>query len=340
MRRKDNGAAMLLAFTIFAIILIFLGYNLLIIVPMRENYTLERLGNFRGILKPGLHIVVPFIDRIAYQHDIREQVIDIPSQSCITKDNIRVDVDGLVYLKVVDAKRASYGIGDYITASINLAQTTMRSEIGKLTLSQTFAERENLNESIVTEIDKASDPWGVKVLSYEVKNISPSKGVVHTLEKQMEAERQRRAEVILASAERESQILVSEGYRQEAINHSEGEKQRRINEAKGRAREISAVADATAQGVKMVAAAIQKPGGDLAVKMKLTEQFVKKVENIIKNSSVSVFPVELATLKGAVDSLMKKSKPSRASHQGNGQSHPRQEQQYSVPSNPPSLGGF
>ncbi|MEO0334751.1 MAG: stomatin-like protein [Pseudomonadota bacterium] len=329
---------MLLAFTIFTIVLIFLGFNLLIIVPMRENYTLERLGNFRGILRPGLHIVVPFIDRIAYKHDIREQVIDIPSQSCITKDNIRVDVDGLVYLKVVDAKKASYGIGDYITASINLAQTTMRSEIGKLTLSETFAERENLNESIVTEIDKASDPWGVKVLSYEVKNISPSKGVVHTLEKQMEAERQRRAEVILASAERESQILVSEGYRQEAINHSEGEKQRRINEAKGRAREISAVAEATAQGVKMVASAIQKPGGDLAVKMKLTEQFVKRVEKIIANSSVSVFPVELSSLKGAFDSIMKKSKPSAS--RGNGQSHPRQEQQYSAPHNPPTLGGF
>jgi regulator of protease activity HflC (stomatin/prohibitin superfamily) len=324
---------------IIAIVAIFFVYNLVIIVPMRENRTLERLGTFRAILNPGWHIVVPFVDRIAYRHDIREQVIDIPSQSCITKDNIRVDVDGLVYLKVVDAKRASYGIGDYILASINLAQTTMRSEIGKLTLSETFAERENLNESIVTEIDKASDPWGVKVLSYEVKNITPSKGVVHTLEKQMEAERQRRADVILASAERESQILVSEGFRQEAINHSEGEKQRRINESKGRAREISAVAEATAQGVKLVAAAIQKPGGDLAVKMKLTEQFIKKVEKIIQNSSVSVFPLELATLKGAVDSLLKKQRSATTSR-GGSKPHPENQAQYSIPNNPPTTGGF
>jgi len=279
---------MLTAFTIIAVIAIFLGYNLIVIVPMRENYTLERLGNFKGILQPGFHIVIPFIDRIAYKHDIREQVIDIPSQSCITKDNIRVDVDGLVYLKVMDARRASYGIGDYIRASINLAQTTMRSEIGKLTLSETFAERDNLNESIVTEIDKASDPWGVKVIGYEVKNISPSRGVVHTLEKQMEAERQRRADVILASAERESQVLISEGFRQEAINISEGERQKRINEAKGRAKEISAIAEATSQGVRLVAQAIQKPGGKTAVKMKLTEQFIKRVQSIVEKSSGSI----------------------------------------------------
>lgn len=294
---------MLTGFTIFSIIFILVLYNLVIIVPMRENDTLERLGNFKAILEPGIHIVVPFIDRIAYRHDIRQQVIDIPSQSCITRDNIRVDVDGLVYLKVMDPKKASYGIGDYALASINLAQTTMRSEIGKLSLSQTFAERDNLNKSIVTEIDKASDPWGVKVLSYEVKNITPSPDVVHTLEKQMEAERQRRAEVIIASAEKESQVLISEGHRQEAINISEGDKQKRINEADGRAKQISLVAEATSQGVVKVAQAIQKPGGKMAVKMKLAESFIQKLEEVISKSKVSAFPAELSTLKGAIDSL-------------------------------------
>jgi regulator of protease activity HflC (stomatin/prohibitin superfamily) len=304
---------MLFTFTVLTVVVLFLSYNLLVIVPERANYTLERLGNFRSILQPGFHIVVPFIDRIAYRHEMRQQVIDIPSQSCITRDNIRVDVDGLVYLKVTDAKKASYGIGDYHIASINLAQTTMRSEIGKLSLSETFAERDSLNDSIVTEIDKASDPWGVKVLSYEVKNISPSKAVVHTLEKQMEAERQRRAEVILASAEKESQILVSEGFRQESINISEGEKQKRINEAEGRGREIAIVAEATSEGVKKVAAAIQKHGGQVAVKMRLAEQFVKQLKDIIEKSDVSAFPVELATIKGALEAFQK----------GNNESGPR-----------------
>lgn len=294
---------MLFIFTVSTVVILFLGYKLLIIVPERANYTLERLGNFRSILKPGFHFVVPFIDRIAYQNEIRQQVIDIPSQSCITRDNIRVEVDGLIYLKVVDAKKASYGIGNYHVASINLAQTTMRSEIGKLSLSETFAERERLNNSIVAEIDKASDPWGVKVLSYEVKNISPSKDVVHTLEKQMEAERQRRAEVILATAEKEAQILVSEGFRLESIKTSEGEKQKRINEAEGRGREIAIMAEATAEGVKKVAAAIQKPGGKMAVKMRLAEQFVKHLQTVIEKSKVSAFPAELATLKGAIDAF-------------------------------------
>jgi regulator of protease activity HflC (stomatin/prohibitin superfamily) len=230
-------------------------------------------------------------------------VFDIPEQSCITRDNIQVAVDGLVYLKVMDAKRASYGIGDYKLASINLAQTTMRSEIGKLTLGDTFYERDKLNESIVREIDKASEPWGIKVMRYEIKNISPSKQVVHTLEKQMTAEREKRADITLATAEKESKILISEGHRQEAINISEGQKQKRINEATGRAREIEILAEASSRGLQKVAQATQKPGGEYAVKMRLVEDFIGRMGEVMNGANVSVMPVDLAHLKGILAAL-------------------------------------
>ena len=187
---------MLTALTIFLLIVGFIVWKTVVIVPMREACAIERLGKFRSVYVPGIHFLIPFFDRIAYRHETREQVIDIPPQSCITRDNIQVEVDGLVYLQVMDAERASYGIEDYRRAAVNLAQTTMRSEVGKLTLGQTFSERETLNNSIVREIDKASDPWGVKILRYELMNITPSANVVHTLEKQMEAEREKRAEIL------------------------------------------------------------------------------------------------------------------------------------------------
>ena len=294
---------MLTAFTIFALLVGIIIWKLMIIVPMRQACVLERFGNFRRVLQPGFHIIVPFLDKVAYRHEIREQVFDIPAQSCITRDNIQVSVDGLVYLKVMDAKRASYGIGDYRMASVNLAQTTMRSEIGKLTLGDTFYERDQLNESIVREIDKASDPWGIKVMRYEIKNIEPSQQVVHTLEKQMEAEREKRAEITLATAGKESKILISEGYRQEAINISEGEKQKRINEATGRAREIEILAEASAEGLQRVAEAIRKPGGDYAVKMRLVEDFVGRMGEVLRSANVSVLPTDLAHLKGVMTAL-------------------------------------
>ncbi|MDT8407287.1 MAG: SPFH domain-containing protein, partial [Methylococcales bacterium] len=273
---------MLTTFTLFVLLAGVVLWNLMIIVPMRQACVLERFGNFRRVLEPGFHIVVPFLDKVAYRHEIREQVFDIPAQLCITRDNIQVAVDGVVYLKVMDAKRASYGIGDYQLASINLAQTTMRSEIGKLTLSDTFYERDKLNDSIVREIDEASDPWGIKVMRYEIKNISPSDQVVHTLEKQMEAEREKRADITLAMAQKESKILISEGHRQEAINISEGEKQKRINEAQGRASEIKILAEASAEGLQQVAHAIKQPGGDMAVKMRLVEDFIGRVGEVMK----------------------------------------------------------
>lgn len=294
---------MLTGLTLFVVVAGIIIWKLMIIVPMRQSCVLERFGDFRRVLEPGFHVVVPFLDRVAYRHEIREQVLDIPEQSCITRDNIQVTVDGLVYLKVMDAKRASYGIGDYRLASVNLAQTTMRSEIGKLTLGDTFYERDKLNESIVREIDKASDPWGIKVMRYEIKNIAPSQQVVHTLEKQMEAEREKRADITLATAEKESKILVSEGHRQEAINISEGEKQKRINESMGRAREIEILAAASAEGLRKVAQAITGPGGDDAVKMRLVEDFIGRMGEVMNNANVSVLPADLAHIKGVLAAL-------------------------------------
>lgn len=315
---------MFTAVTIFVLLTGVILWNLMIIVPMRQSCVLERFGNFRRVLEPGFHVVVPFLDKVAYRHEIREQVFDIPAQSCITRDNIQVAVDGLVYLKVMDAKRASYGIGDYRMASVNLAQTTMRSEIGKLTLGDTFYERDKLNESIVREIDKASDPWGIKVLRYEIRNISPSDQVVHTLEKQMEAEREKRADITRATAGKESKILVSEGYRQEAINVSEGEKQKRINEANGRAQEIEILAEASAEGLQKVAHAITQPGGEYAVKMRLVEDFIGRMGEVMNGANVSVLPADLAHIKGVLTALNQNlspeaSKALAAAQKGTGQ---------------------
>ena len=292
----------------FTLIFIGLGFIVLktmVIVPTRSAYILERLGNFKGVLGPGFHVLIPFFDRIAYRQEIREQIIDIPPQSCITKDNMQVEVDGVVYLKVIDPRLASYGINNYRVAAINLAQTTMRAEVGKLALHESFSEREALNHRIVEEIDKASDPWGVKVLRYELMNITPSPQVIHTLEKVMEAERSRRAEVTLATAHKEAVSLVSMGERQESIAISEGEKQKRINEAEGRAREISILADATAYGIQRVAEAINKPGGETAVKMRIIETYIDQLRDILREAKVQMVPSQLANIKGFFEGVGK-----------------------------------
>ena len=285
-------------FTILMLIVAFIAYNLILIVPMRELCVIERLGKFRSTLEPGLHFLIPFVDRVAYRHETRELCINIPHQSCISRDNIQIDVDALLYIKVMDAYKASYGIEDYLIAAINLAQTTVRSEVGKLRLSQTFSERDALNETIVREIDSASEPWGIKVMRYEVMNITPSSNVIDVLEKQMEAERQKRAEITLANAERDSTINLSEGERQEAINLSEGERQKRINEANGRAQEISILATATANGMTAIARAIKQPGGYQAMNVRLVESYIDQVDSLYARSDVSIVPSELANIEG------------------------------------------
>ncbi|MCB0419972.1 MAG: paraslipin [Bdellovibrionales bacterium] len=296
---------MLTFFTLVTIVVLIVLLKTFVVVHMRESLVIERLGKFRTVLQPGFHFLVPFFDRVAYRHEIREQVLDIPSQTCITNDNMQVEVDGLVYLKVIDPKKASYGIGDYRNASVNLAQTTMRSEVGKLSLSRIFSERDSLNDKIVKEIDKASDPWGIKVLRYEIKNISPSRHVLATLEKQMEAERAKRAEITLAMAKKESQIIISEGQRQESINISEGEKQKRINLALGKAKEIELLATATAEGSQMVADAVNKPGGREAIKMQLVEQYIDELDKVLGKAKVTVLPEGMAQVKAFFDGTEK-----------------------------------
>ncbi len=281
----------------------FIIFKTIIIVSERENIIVERLGKYQRTLKPGIYFLIPFIDSAAYKQEMRELVIDIPSQSVITKDNIQVEIDGLLYIKVLDPKKASYGIGNYLAASINLAQTTMRSEVGKITLGAIFSERDQVNAKIISEIDKASDPWGVKVLRYEIKDIAPSAQVVDTLEKQMEAEREKRAEITRATAEKEKLINVSEGKRQQAINISEGEKQKRINEAKGKAEGIKLIAESTAKSLIMVGEAIHLPGGKDALKMRIIDQYIDQLDEIFDTGSVTLFPKELASLKGIVEEL-------------------------------------
>jgi regulator of protease activity HflC (stomatin/prohibitin superfamily) len=292
---------------ITAILLItgFALWRVMVIVPNHQNYVLERLGKFKRVLEPGFYFRLPIIDRVAYRHDIREQVIDVHSQSCITRDNIQLLVDGLIFLKVMDAQKASYGIADYKSGSINLAQTTMRSEIGKLSLDSTFSERDTINEKIVKEVDMASEPWGIKVMRYEIQNISLSSQMLNTLEKQMEAERQKRAEITLAQAEKQATINYSNADRTQSINHSVGERQKRINEAEGKAKEISLIASATAGGLQKISSAINKPGGAMAVKMKIIDSFIEELGKIFDQSNVTVVPTEVASLKSIFEGIGK-----------------------------------
>lgn len=287
-----------LAITIAVLVTGFLATRTILVVSERHGVVKERLGKFAGVLKPGFHVMIPLLDRAAYRHEMREQAVDVPPQNCITKDNIQVEVDGIVFLQVIDPKAASYNVSDYIVSAVNLAMTTMRSEIGKLTLEETFSERDAINASIVKEIDKDSANWGIKVQRYEIKNITPSSTVVHTLEKQMEAERAKRAAITSSTGAKEAKILVSEGEMRQSIALSEGEKQKRINEANGRAAEIRLIADAQARGTEIVAAAIGAEGGDLAVKAQLTEQYITELGRILEGADVSVVPEQIAQMRG------------------------------------------
>lgn len=274
-----------------------------IVVPHQSAFIRHRLGSYKDTLQSGFHFLIPFIHTIAYRHTLKEEVIDVPSQVCITKDNVQVEVDGIIYIKVLDPKLASYGINDYRFASIQLAQTNMRSEVGKLDLDKTFMERERINDSIILALDKASAPWGIKVTRYEIKNILPPRTVLATMEKQMTAERDKRAEILHSEGERSALINMSEGEKQEAINISEGEKQRRINEAEGTAKQIELVAEATADAIRAVATSINNPGGQEAVQLRITEEFIKQFGGVIEKAKTTVVPLNVAMLQGAVQGL-------------------------------------
>lgn len=282
-----------------------------VIVPQRQAYIVERLGRYSSTLEAGFHILIPFLDRVAYRRTLKETPIDVPPQQCITKDNITVDVDGILYLQVMDPAKASYGIDNYLWASTQLAQTTMRSEIGKLDLDEIFEVRESINAAICGAVDKASDPWGIKVTRYEIKSITPPQTIRDAMEKQMRAEREKRAMIAESEGERQARINRAEGEKQEAIAKSEGEKLRRINEAEGRSQEILLVAKATAEGLTAIAESISKnDGGTDAVNLRLAEQYIAEFGKLAKEGTTMVLPSNLAdiasVLKMATGVIQKK----------------------------------
>ncbi len=287
-------------FIVVAFIVVVTIIKTAVIVPQKQAYIIERLGRYRCTLDAGFHILVPFIDNVAYRHTLKEQAVDVPPQQCITKDNIAVDVDGILYLQVMDPAKASYGIGDYLFATTQLAQTTMRSEMGKLDLDRSFEERTSINAAVVAAVDKASDPWGVKVTRYEIKNITPPRTIRDAMEKQMRAEREKRAMIAESEGERQAKINKAEGERQQAIALSEGERMRKINEAEGRAKEILLVAEAQAQGLLKVAEAINAPGGLASVNMQLAQEYLKQFGNLARENNAMIVPADLSNVAGVL----------------------------------------
>lgn len=294
----------LIAVLFLAALIIVVIIKTAVIVPQKSEYIIERLGKYSRTLAAGFHILIPFLDRVAYRFSLKEEVLDIPSQTCITKDNVTVEVDGLIYMQVVDSKLSAYGINDYRLASSQLAQTTLRSCIGRIDLDKTFEERETINGQVVDSIDLAAQAWGVKVLRYEVKDIVPPESVKKAMEAQMTAEREKRAAIAKSEGERQSTINRAEGERQNAILSSEGEKQRRINEAQGRAQEILAVAQATAAGLKAIAQQLQAPGGQEAAGLRVAEQYINEFGNLAKASNTLVIPSNVSDLAGMVTSAL------------------------------------
>lgn len=296
-------------------VIVLLGMTIRI-VPQRNVYVVERLGKYRTSLEAGMHILMPFIDKVAYKHSLKEIVRDVPRQSCITKDNIEVSIDGVMYLQVVDPKSASYGVDDYVMAAQQLAQTTLRSVIGKIDLDKTFEERSEINMEVVQAVAEAAQPWGVKVLRYEVADINLPASIKDAMEKQVRAERERRAVVAESEGDRQAAINRSEGDRQAAINRSEGEKQeminisegekmKQINEAEGRARQIELIAQATATGLREVATAVKEDGGEEAVSLRIAEQYVSAFEKLAKESTTLLLPSNLSDVGGTVAGLQK-----------------------------------
>lgn len=295
--------------TVIIIGLIFMAFIVLLktarVVPQKTVFIIERLGKYSRTLEAGFHILVPFIDRIAYKHVLKEVAMDVPPQACITKDNIQVEVDGILYYQIIDPVKASYGVNEYAFASIQLAQTTMRSEVGKIELDKTFEERVKINHEIVTAVDKAAEPWGLKVTRYEIKNIVPPASIKDAMEKQMRAEREKRAIIAESEGDKQAKINRAEGDKQEAIARSEGEKMKRINEAEGRAQEIERVAMATAKGIREIATAISERGGMDAVNLRIAEQYLGEFGKLAKTNNTMIIPSNLSDVGGMVAAVAK-----------------------------------
>ena len=270
------------------------------IVPQKQAFIVERLGKYHSTLSAGMHILIPFIDQVRYRRNLKEVALDVPPQQCVTRDNIIVEIDGILYLRVTDPVKASYGIEDYLFACAQLAQTTLRSEVGKLELDRTFEERSMINAAICSEVDAASDPWGVKITRYEIKTITPPASVLDAMEKQMRAEREKRAAIAESEGERQSRINRADGEKQEAIAKSEGERARRVNEAEGHAAEIRLVAEATASGIRAVSQAISEPGGSEAMKLRLAEQYIAEFGKLAKTGNTMILPADAANVAAMV----------------------------------------
>jgi regulator of protease activity HflC (stomatin/prohibitin superfamily) len=287
-------------FVIAAILVVIIIAKTAVVVPQQNAYVVERLGRFHKTLQAGFHILLPFLDIIRYKHSLKETAVDIPEQICITRDNVQVGVDGVLYLKVMDPQRASYGVTNYLFAITQLAQTTLRSEVGKIDLDRTFEERTHINTQVVAEVDKASDPWGIKVLRYEIKNINPPQDVLAAMEKQMRAEREKRAVILTSEGERDAIINAAEGDKQQVIKASEAARQQQVNEAEGEAIAIKEVAEATAEGIRRVAEAIETPGGSQAVQLRVAEQYVEQFGELAKGSSTVVLPANVSDVASMI----------------------------------------
>src|SRR6188768_3518902 len=290
---------------VLAFVALIIVAKTVVVVPQQSAFVVERLGRFADVKQAGLHFLVPFLDVIRYRHSLKEVAIDIPAQVCITRDNVQVGVDGILYLKVMNPERASYGIADYIFAIVQLAQTNLRSEIGKIDLDKTFEERIHINMQVVQELDKASEAWGVKVLRYEIKNITPPHDVLAAMEKQMRAEREKRAVILTSEGSRDAAINSAEGDKQQVIKASEARKQQQINEAEGQAAAILSVASATAEGIRRVAEAIKLPGGFEAVQLRVAEQYVAQFGNLARESNTLVLPANVSDVGSMIALAMK-----------------------------------
>ena len=295
----------LIVLIIFAILVLIVVAKTAIVVPQQSAYVVERLGRYLGTLGAGFHVLLPFVDTIRYRHSLKEIAVDIPAQVCITRDNVQVGVDGVLYLKVLNPERASYGITDYMFAISQLAQTTLRSEVGKIDLDKTFEERTNINTSVVSELDKASEAWGVKVLRYEIKNITPPHDILAAMEKQMRAEREKRAVILTSEGTRDAAVNTADGVKQEVIKASEARRTQQINEAEGQAAAILAVAAATAEGIRRVAEAIKLPGGFEAVQLRVAEQYVTQFGELAKKSNTLVLPANVSDVGSMIALAMK-----------------------------------
>ena len=291
----------LIVVALLAVIIIAKG---VCIVPQQSAYVVERLGKFDRVLHAGISYIIPFIDRKAYVHTLKEQAMDIPEQICITRDNVQVGVDGVIFIQVFDPQMASYGISNYMFSIIQLAQTTMRSEVGKIDLDKTFEERTTINSAIVSAINDASRTWGVKILRYEIKNIRPPENVLNAMEKQMQAEREKRAVILQSEGEKQSAVNVAEGQKQKVVLESEAVRQKQINEATGQAEAIRAIADATADGLKAVAGAVQAQGGMEAVQLRVAEKLVEQFGHLAKQGNTLILPANFGDMSSMIATAM------------------------------------